>query len=132
MTNGCGNNVVSISNVYTWSGIGDKSVTNFYNSLEKYDGKDIDILAFRECCLKKLKAVDIFITEYRDKKIVHNQSKHKEVTEWFLNNMNGEIRFIGGGRPSMTPQEILFVVVEYIDKSSNYCIDWLSKKISSE
>ncbi len=118
--------------IFSWSGIGDKSVTNFYNSLEKYNGKDEDIIAFKEQCLGKLKAIDTFITTYRDKKIVHNQSKHKEVTEWFLNNMNGEIRFIGGGRPSITPQEILFITVEYIDASSKFCIEWLSNKIISE
>ncbi len=118
--------------IFNWRGIGDKSVTNFYNSLEKYNGNDEGILAFKECCLKKLKAVDVYITEYRDKKVVHNQSKHKEVTEWFLNSMNGDIRFIGGGRPSITPQEILFITVEYIDASSKFCIDWLSNQISFE
>lgn len=118
--------------IFNWRGIGDKSVTNFYNSLEKYNGNDESILTFRECCLNKLKAVDVYITNYRDKKVVHNQSKHKEVTEWFLNNMNGEIRFLGGGRPSITPQEILFIVVEYVDASSKCCIDWLSTQISSE
>jgi len=118
--------------IFNWRGIGDKSVTNFYNSLEKYNGQDENIIDFKEQCLKKLKAVDTFITSYRDKKIVHNQSKHKEVTEWFLNNMNGEIRFIGGGRPSITPQEILFITVEYVDASSKFCIEWLSNQISSE
>lgn len=118
--------------IFNWRGIGDRSVTNFYNSLEKYTGDDEGILAFKKCCLKKLKAVDVYITEYRDKKVIHNQSKHKEVTEWFLNNMNGEIRFLGGGRPSITPQEILFIVVEYIDASSKCCIEWLSSQISSE
>ena len=118
--------------IYNWRGIGDKSVTNFYNSLEKYNGSDESILAFKESCLTKLKAVDLYITEYRDKKVVHNQIKHKEVTEWFLNDMNGDIRFIGGGRPSVTPQEILFIVVEYIDASSKCCIEWLSSQISSE
>lgn len=118
--------------IFNWRGIGDKSVTNFYNSLDKYNGTDEGILAFKECCLKKLKAVDVYITEYRDKKVVHNQGKHKETTEWFLNNMNGEIRFLGGGRPSITPQELLFIVVEYVDASSKCCIDWLSGQISSE
>lgn len=118
--------------IYNWRGIGDKSVTNFYNSLANYTGNDESVLAFKECCLNKLKAVDVYITEYRDKKIVHNQSKHKEVTEWFLNNMNGEIRFIGGGRPSITPQEVLFIVVEYIDASTKCCIEWLSSQINTD
>ena len=118
--------------IFNWRGIGDKSVTSFYNSLEKYDGKDAGILAFKESCLKKLKAVNVYITEYRDKKVVHNQQRHKQDTEWFLNNMNGEVRFVGGGRPSITPQEILFIVVEYVDDSSKYCIEWLSNQISSK
>jgi hypothetical protein len=118
--------------IFNWRGIGDKSVTNFYNSLDKYNGSDESILTFKDQCIKKLKAVDVFITEYRDKKVVHSQSKHKETTEWFLNNMNGEIRFLGGGRPSITPQEILFIVVEYIDASSKCCIELLSTQVSSQ
>lgn len=118
--------------IFNWRGIGDKSVTNFYNSLEKYSGQDEGILAFKESCLKKLKAVNVYITEYRDKKVVHNQQRHKQDTEWFLNNMNGEIRFVGGGRPSITPQELLFIVIEYVDASSQFCIEWLSNQISSE
>lgn len=118
--------------IFNWRGIGDKSVTNFYNSLEKYNGEEEEILSFKKSCLKKLKAVDIYITEYRDKKIVHNQQRHKQNTEWFLNNMNGEVRFIGGGRPSITPQELLFIAIEYVDTSSQFCIKWLSKKINSK
>ncbi len=118
--------------IFNWRGIGDRSVTNFYNSLEKYSGQDAGILAFKECCLNKLKAVNVYITEYRDTKVVHNQQRHKQDTEWFLNNMNGEVRFIGGGRPSITPQELLFIVIEYVDTSSQFCIEWLSNQISSE
>jgi len=118
--------------VFNWRGIGDRSVTKFYNSLEKYDGQDEDILAFKESCLKKLKAINVYITEYRDQKVVHNQQRHKQDTEWFINNMDGEIRFIGGGRPSITPQELLFIVIGYVNTSSQFCIDWLNKQISSE
>lgn len=114
--------------VFNWRGIGDKSVTNFYNSLEKYKGQDPGILDFKKCCINRLKAVDVYITEYRDKKVVHNQQKHKQETQWFLNNMNGEIRFIGGGRPSITPQEILFIVVGYVNTSSQFCAEWLKKQ----
>lgn len=118
--------------IFNWRGIGDKSVTNFYKSLEKYDGQDEGILDFKESCLKKLKAVNVYITEYRDKKVVHNQQRHKQGTEWFLNNMNGEIQFIGGGRSSITPQELLFIVIEYVDASSQFCIEWLSNQITLE
>lgn len=118
--------------IFNWRGIGDKSITSFYNSIEKYNGQDKDILAFKESCLGKLKAVNVYITDYRDKKVVHNQQRHKQDTEWFVNNMNGEIRFVGGGRPSITPQELLFIVIEYVDTSSQFCISWLSNQISSE
>lgn len=117
--------------IFNWSGIGDRSVTNFFHSLEKYNGQDKGILAFKECCINKLKAVDVYITGYRDDKVVHNQRRHKQDTEWFLNNMNGEIRFVGGGRPSITPQELLFIVIEYVDTSSQFCIKWLSNQINS-
>jgi len=117
--------------IFNWRGIGDKSVTNFYNSLEEYSGNDQEVLDFKKNCLKKLKAVDVFITNYRDKKIMHNQSKHKEETEWFVNDMAGGIRFVGGGRPSITPQEILYIVREYVDVSNKYCSDWLRKKMVS-
>jgi len=117
--------------IFNWREIGDRSITGFYNDLEKYDGQDKDILAFKESCLENLKEINIYITEYRNNKVVHNQKKHKQDTEWFLNNMNGEIRFMGGGRPSITPQEVLFIVVEYVAVSSNFCIELLSSQLSS-
>jgi hypothetical protein len=115
--------------IFDWRGIGNKSVTSFFNDLEKYNGENKDILLFKEKCLGRLRAIKVYITDYRDEKIVHNQQKHKQDTQWFLNNMNGEIRFIGGGRPSITPQEVLFIVVNYIDDSATFCIEWLNRKI---
>lgn len=116
--------------IFNWRDIGDKSVTSFFNSLDKYNGADKDVLLFKEICFKKLKAVNVYITEYRDDKVVHNQKKHKQETEWFLNNMNGEIRLMGGGRSSLTPQEILFVVLGYVNLSTSFCTEWIKEKKS--
>lgn len=89
--------------IFDWRSVGDRSITGFYESLKKYSGPDKDILSFKKSCITKLKAVDVYITNYRDKKVVHNQRKHKQDTEWFRNEMNGGIRFIGGDLPSLTP-----------------------------
>lgn len=118
--------------IFNWRSIENSSITKFYKSLEKYNGNDNSILSFKEKCFTKVKDVDDNITRYRDKKVVHNREKHKEPTVWFLNEMNGAIRFTGGNMQSLTPQEILFIAVEYIDCSSRFCIDWLSSQISSE
>lgn len=121
-----------LRHIFNWRSVGDRSVTNFYNDLEKYNGDDRGVLAFKKICLKKLKAIDVYVTNYRDDEVVHNQKKHKSKTKWFLNNMNGEIMFFGGSRPSLTPQEILFVVVEFVDHSARFCIKWLKDNHNSE
>lgn len=118
--------------IFGWRGIENSSITKFYKSLEKYNGNDSSILFFKEKCFAKIKDVDDNITLYRDKKVVHDREKHKEPTVWFMNEMNGAIRFAGGNMQSLTPQEILFIAVEYIDCSSRFCIEWLSSQISSE
>jgi hypothetical protein len=87
--------------LFNWRGIGSQSVTNFFYDLEKYSGDEKQVVDFKEECLKRLKAVDVFVTQYRDKYIVHDQTSHKE-TRWFLNEMDGSVRFLGG-RPSVTP-----------------------------
>jgi len=115
--------------IFNWRGISNSSVTKFYSSLAYYSGLEEDILAFKKVCLNRLKAINVYITEYRDDKVVHNHQKHKQQTEWFLNNMDGEIRLVGGNRPSITPQEILFIVVGYVDYSERFCIEWLEFKI---
>jgi len=117
--------------IFGWRGIGDKSITSFYNDLKNYSGSDASVIAFKEACLRRLKAVDDYITQYRDLAVVHNQQKHKQGTEWFMNNMNGEILFMGGNRSSITPQEILFIVVEYVDSSTSFCLDWLEGQQST-
>lgn len=109
---------VLIRFLFDWRKIGDKSITNFYNSLVKYKGDNKQIISFRDSCLSRLKAVNVFVTEYRDQYVVHDQTKHKD-TRWFLNDMKGSIRFIGG-RPSITPQELVFVVSNYITESIKF------------
>jgi len=111
--------------VNNWRGISNGSVTKFYNSLSIYDGNDNDILRFKGECLNRLKAVDIFVTQYRDKYIVHDQTKHKE-TRWFISDMEGGVNFIGG-RPSITPRELMFVVCGYVSTTSVFTRQLLNK-----
>lgn len=117
--------------IFNWRGISNGSVTQFYKSLSDYNELDEEIIAFKELCLNRLKAINVYITEYRDDKVVHNHGKHKQETEWFLNNMNGEIRLVGGGRPSITPQEVLFIVVEFVDYAERFVKELLTKKLAT-
>ena len=64
-----------------------------------------------------IKAVDLFITQYRDDDVVHNHKGHKQ-TIWFMNYMNEDVRFIGGSRPSITPKELIFVLSNYISSTA--------------
>jgi hypothetical protein len=116
--------------IFGWQGIDNSSITKFYKALEKYNGHDLIIQSFKERCFNKIKAIDVYITGYRDKDIVHTRDKHKKDTKWFVNEMNGAVRFIGGNRPSITPQEILFIVVEYVDVSTQFCLEWLNNQIN--
>lgn len=104
--------------IHNWRGISNSSVTSFYTALEKYAGEDEKIVTFKSSCFNRLKAVDVFVTQYRDKYIVHDQTEHKK-TRWFLNDMRGGVRFIGG-RPSITPVELVFVVAGYITDTIAY------------
>jgi len=115
--------------IFNWRGVQSRSITRFYNSLKDYSESDKDVLAFKENCLKKLKVIDVYITEYRVHEVVHNQEKHKQTTKWFINEMDGRIRFIGGGRPSLIPQEVTFVVAQYIQCSQAFCLNWLDSKL---
>ena len=104
--------------LFNWRGIGDKSVTNFYNDLEKYKDDDPQVILFKEACLNRLRAIDIFITQYRDKYIANDQTGHKE-TKWFMTDMEGGVRFIGG-RSSITPKDLIFVVSGYISDTAKF------------
>ena len=104
--------------IHNWRGISSGSITSFYNSVTNYTGEDEKVLAFKSICLGRLKAADVFVTQYRDTHIVHDQTEHKE-TRWFLNDMRGGIRFIGG-RPSVTPIELVFVAAGYVADTIDY------------
>lgn len=105
-----------------------ESVTKFFHSLKKYKGSDSLADKFIKEYLGKLKAIDIFLTSYRDDFIVHAHLEDINGT-WFINEMNGEIRFVHSHRPSVTPEELVFVAKNYIGLSSRFIIDnW--KKIS--
>jgi len=59
------------------------------------------------------------ITQYRDNFIIHNQTKHKE-TSWFINEMQGEIRFDNGKKPSITQKQLIYVLSEYIHSTISF------------
>lgn len=104
--------------LFDWRGIGDKSITSFYNALNKFDEPNETIIAFKKACLNRLRAVDVFITNYRDQFIVHDQSRHKG-TRAFLIEMQGDIRLLGT-RPSITPRELVYVVNGYLSDSVDF------------
>ncbi|MCK9293378.1 hypothetical protein M0P25_04850 [archaeon] len=104
--------------LFNWRGIGDKSVTNFYNDLNSYDETDGDIVFFKEKCLNRLKAIDVFITQYRDDYIMHDQTGHKEITRWVIFE-NDNIR-IFGKRPSITLNDMVFILSNYINDTSEF------------
>jgi len=108
-----------------WRDISNSSITAFFHSLEKYKGKDPFAITFIKKYLNKLKAVDVFLTSYRDKFVVHAEFNSLSGT-WFINEMNGEIRFVHPNRPSVTPQELVFVAKNYVVLSSKFIVDnWL-------
>lgn len=109
----------------SWRGIANQSVTAFFHSLNNYKGEDATIISFKEKCLKRLKAVDVFLTSYRDDFVVHAELGRLTGT-WFINEMNGGVRFVHKTRPSVTPEELVYVIRNYAVLSSEFIIDnWL-------
>lgn len=111
-----------------WRGINNSSITKFFHTLEGYNGNDQVVINFIKEYLNKLKAVDVFLTSYRDKFVVHAELNNLNGT-WFINEMNGEIRFVHPNRPSVTPKELVFVAKNYIILSSNFIINNWAKII---
>lgn len=105
-----------------WRDISNRSVTAFFHSLKKYKGKDPLALAFIEEYLKRLKAVDVSLTSYRDKFVVHAEFNNISGT-WFINEMNGSIRFVHPKRLSISPQKLIFVAKNYVVLSSKFIVD---------
>src|SRR3989344_7043923 len=104
--------------IHNWRGISTGSITSIYNSFTKYAGSDPQVLRFKASCYNRLRASDVFITQYRDKYVVHDQTEHKEA-RWFINDMNGDVRILGS-RPSITPKELVFVVAGYVEDTTAY------------
>lgn len=104
--------------MHNWRGISTRSVTSLYKALEKYVDRDKKIITFKNKCFNRLKAVNVFITQYRDNYIVHDKTEHKE-TRWFLNDMQGGVQIIGG-RASITPVQLVFVVARYVMDTIDY------------
>ncbi|MDX9893373.1 MAG: hypothetical protein RB292_03070 [Patescibacteria group bacterium] len=111
-----------------WRGVGNSSITSFFNDLLKYEGEKKEIIQFKAECLNGLKSVNIFLTQYRDKFVVHHEINQVN-GPWFINSMNGDIRFVNeGGRPSVTPVELLFVVKNYVSISTSYVTNyWINE-----
>lgn len=104
--------------LFNWRGVGDKSVTNFYNDLNSYNKIDEDVIAFKEKCLDRLKAIDVFITQYRDDYIVHDQTSHKDIARWVI--FEGNSMRIFGKRPSITPKEMVLILANYIYDTTEF------------
>jgi len=116
---------------FDWE-IQESSIAKFYYSLKEYNGSDKCILRFKEENIERLGDIHKYISEYRNNEVVHNKNKHEQDTKWFINEMNGAIRFGGGSSSSVTPQEVLFLMVDYIDYSNKLCFDWLNVDSASK
>jgi hypothetical protein len=100
---------------------GSPSVTTLFHSLNSYNGDNKIINDFKNACFKKFKAVNVFLTQYRDEYVVH-KNVDSSVGTWFINEMNSGIRFLTQ-RPSITPAELIFVVRNCIIESVNFILD---------
>jgi hypothetical protein len=108
--------------ILSWRGVNNISITKFYHSLENYKGNDPLVVKFIDEYLKRFKAVDIFLTSYRDNYIVHAELNSISGT-WFMNEMDGSIRFLHQNRPSPTPKDLIYVVKNCVILSSEFIIN---------
>jgi len=98
------------------------SISVLFNSLKNYNGENKIILDFCDECLKKFKAVDIFISQYRNVPIIHSQPERHKETEHTISGM-GSIRFWSDKQQSITPKELVFVVDGLVEYTSKYIIN---------
>ena len=117
----CDDFVTLLIFMFDWRTIANRSITTLYTSLKKYEGDNGQVLRFIESCLGDIKQIGKFITDYRDDNVVHNQRKHKE-TVWFINEMDGRVRFDGGNRSSVTPQEVVFLISYFVQNSRDFIL----------
>lgn len=117
-----------IENIKFRNRYGNPSVSILYRNLDLFREQNIVINGFNDRCLKRLKAVDVFLTQYRDQHIIH-QNVDASVGTWFLSDTNGDIRFIGN-LPSVTPKELVFVVRNFVTESIGFIMDLKTAVIS--
>ena len=75
------------------------SISVLYKALDEYSGENKIIQGFKNRCLKSFKAVDVYLTQYRNQYIIH-QDVDASVGTWFMSDTNGDVRFISK-RPSI-------------------------------
>ena len=66
-------------------------------------------MRFKEECLNRLKAAEVYICEYRNQYVQHLNTGVDRETKGTIHNMRGDVQFVGR-RPSSTPKELGFVV----------------------
>jgi hypothetical protein len=121
--------------IFNWRDIGDRSITKFYNSLKKYSGDDVDIIAFKEKCFFVIEKIIDLIVDHRDHGIVHNQQKHKQ-SIWSINDMRGNVMQVavlspGVERSSLNQHDLLELLFEYLDLSVGFMEDSFKMKQGS-
>jgi hypothetical protein len=104
--------------LFNWRSVGNKSITNFYNDISSYEGDNEEIIFFKKKYLNRLRAIYIFITQYRDDYIIHEQNAHKDIPRWILFEYK-DIR-IFGNRPSITINDMLFILLNYINDTTEF------------
>ncbi len=113
--------------IFSWRDIGDRSITKFYKSLEKYSGTDADVIAFKNKNFCVIEKIINSIVNYRDSSVVHNQQKHKQ-TIWSINDMRGNIQQIAVLRPgvensSLNQNDLFILLFDYLDSSISFIED---------
>jgi len=101
---------------------GGYSVGVFYRSLIKYSGTNMVIRDFIIQNLDVLKAVEVYLSAYRNNYIQHLDTTGVKETKWTSHSHDGSIKFLGS-RSSLTPKELTFVVHGCIEKIINFILE---------
>ncbi len=106
-----------------------KSIGEFNKWLADYGGSEDSVLRYKKSCERALDDIYVYITKFRNNSVVHrNEDIALGKTEWFENDMLGSVRLVGGNHNSVSPQEVLFLTVEYIDLTTKFCLNKISPK----
>lgn len=101
--------------IFGWRGLKDESITSFLNSIKTYDKEDEIIESFKDNFIDIMEKINLQITEYRDKSIIHDKKSHKE-TIWFMKSMSSDISFHIGGKNtgSINQYDIINLIEKYV------------------